>query len=218
MNQKIKISEGIKYVIIGLALLVFLMIWPTNIIHKSPVSKSNENILRISDPISVANNGTQMFIAEGNYLEAVELYVKNDMQGEIITFRVYDGAYKQLWETFVNVDPEAVFPGFLKIKIDMEMQEGLEYYYTVEGLTRDLLLAYEDTAESGSFANGTYLYGGVEQPGINLMIRYHYIENFAWWMVLIFGTLIGALAFGACKLVDRQFEQKWSKKNQWRNQ
>ena len=213
MNQKIKISEGIKYVIIGLALLVFLLIWPANVIHMKNVSKSDENILRISDPISVANNGTQMFIAEGNYLEAVELYVKNDMQGEIITFRVYDGAYQQLWETFVNVDPEAVFPGFLKIKIDMEMQEGLEYYYTVEGLTRDLLLAYEDTAASHSVANGTYLYGGVEQPGINIMIRYHYIENFSWWMVVLFATLLVALAMVACKFTDQMFAKKWSGKN-----
>ena len=91
MNQKIKISEGIKYVIIGLALLVFMMIWPTNIIHKMEVSKSKEEILQVSDPISVENNGTQMFIAEGNYLDSVELYIANDMAGEIITFRVYDG-------------------------------------------------------------------------------------------------------------------------------
>ena len=180
MNQKIKISEGIKYVIIGLALLVFMMIWPTNIIHKMEVSKSKEEILQVSDPISVENNGTQMFIAEGNYLDSVELYIANDMAGEIITFRVYDGDYKQLWETFINVDPEEVFPSFLKIKIDMEMQEGWAYYYTVEGLTTDLELYYEDTATSETIANGTFLYGGEEMPGINLIIRYHYTENFVW--------------------------------------
>ena len=123
MNQKIKISEGIKYGIIGLALLVFMMIWPTHIIHKTEVSKSKEENLQVSDPISVENNGTQMFVAEGNYLDAVELYIANDMASEIITFRVYDGDYKQLWETFVNVDPEATFPSFLKIKIDMEVEE-----------------------------------------------------------------------------------------------
>lgn len=208
MNQKIKISEGIKYGIIGLALLVFVMIWPTNIIHKTEISKSKEEILQVSDPISVENNGTQMFVAEGNYLDAVELYIANDMAGEIITFRVYDGDYKQLWETFVNVDPEEMFPGFLKIKIDMEVEEGWAYYYTVEGLTTDLELYYEDTATSESVANGTYLYGGEEMPGINLMIRYYYTENFVWWMVLLFAAILAALAKGGCILVDRLFAER----------
>ena len=142
MNQKIKVSQGIKYVIIGLAILIFLLIWPMDVIHKTEVSKSDEVILSQSDPISVENNGTQMFIAEGNYLEAVELYVANDMRAQIITFRIYDGAYQQLWETFYTVDSEEEFPGFLKIPVEMEMQEGWEYYYTVEGLTSDLLLYF----------------------------------------------------------------------------
>ncbi|MBR5597778.1 MAG: hypothetical protein IKW30_10280 [Lachnospiraceae bacterium] len=213
MNQKIKISEGIKYSIVGLALLVFLMIWPTNIIHKTEVSKSCEKILQVSDPISVENNGTQMFVAEGNYLDAVELYINNDMAGEIITFRVYDGDYKQLWETFVNVDPETEFPGFLKIKIEMEVEEGWAYYYTVEGLTTDLELYYEDTATSESVANGTLLYGGEEMPGINLIIRYHYTENFAWWMILIFGAFLAIIAKAGCIFVDRLFDKQDSKKN-----
>ena len=213
MNQKIKISQGIKYVIMGLALLVFLMIWPTNVIHKSEVSKSDEVILSTSDPISVENNGTQMFIAEGNYLKSVELFVANDMRSETITFRVYDGAYQQLWETFYVVDPETEFPGFVKIDIDMEMQEGWEYYYTVEGLTSDLELYYEDTNASTSFANGTFLYGGEEMPGINLIIRYVYTENYAWWMVLIFAALLMLLTKAACVLVDKVFDKKLSDSN-----
>ena len=65
MNQKIKLSQGIKYAITGFALLIFLMIWPLGILQKTEVSKSNEVQLQESGPISVANNGTQMFVAEG---------------------------------------------------------------------------------------------------------------------------------------------------------
>ena len=213
MNQKIKINQGIKYTIMGLAVLIFLMIWPLDVIHKTEVSKSDEVILRTSDPISVENNGTQMFIAEGTYLDAVELYVANDMRAEIITFRIYDGAYQQLWETFYVVDPETEFPGFVKIDIDMEMQEGWEYYYTVEGLTSDLLLYYEDTNASTSFANGTFLYGGEEMPGINLIIRYVYTESFVWWMAVVFAMLMFAIAKAVCVLVDRCFEKKFAALN-----
>ena len=213
MNRKIKISQAVQYVIMGLALLVFLLIWPLGVIHKTDISKSGEEILKESDPISVANNGTQMFIAEGTYLKAVDLYVANDMQGEIITFRVYDGAYKQLWETFYTVDEKEVFPGFIRIDIEMEMEEGWEYYYTVEGLTKDLVLYYEDTNASTSFANGTYFYSGDMMPGINLVIRYIYTESFAWWITVLAAVVLGIIAKAGCICTQRLFAYKYAEKN-----
>ena len=213
MNQKIRISQGIQYIIIGIAVIVFCMIWPLGILQKTEVSKSDEVQLEESGPISVANNGTQMFIAEGKNLKAVDLYVLNDMQSETITFRVYDGAYKQLWETFYVVEEDAEFPGFIHIPIDMEMEEGWEYYYTVEGLTKDLYLAYEDTNASTSFANGTLLYGGNELPGVNIIIRYIYNEPFSWWVTAIFGVILFALAKAGCVAVDKLFSQKLKDRN-----
>lgn len=213
MNQKIRLSKGIQYIIIGIAVTAFLLIWPLGVIQKTEVSKSNEVQLQESGPISVLNNGTQMFIAEGENLKAVDLYVLNDMQSETITFRLYDGEYKQLWETFYVVDEDTEFPGFLHIPIDMETEEGWAYYYTVEGLTRDLYLAYEDTATSGSLANGTLLYGGYEMQGINIIIRYIYNEPFSWWMTAVFGAVLAALAKAGCVVTDKLFSQKFKEKN-----
>lgn len=213
MNQKIRLSQGIQYIIIGIAVAAFLMIWPLGVIQKTEVSKSNEVQLQESGPISVLNNGTQMFVAEGTNLKAVDLYVLNDMQSETITFRLYDGEYKQLWETFYVVEEDAQFPGFIHIPIDMEMEEGWAYYYTVEGLTKDLYLAYEDTASSNSLANGTLLYGGYEMQGINIIIRYIYNEPFSWWMTSIFGAILFAFAKVGCIATDKLFSQKLKDRN-----
>ncbi len=213
MNQKIRLSEGIKYIIIGIAVIAFLLVWPLGMIQKTDISKSDEVQLEESGPISVANNGTQMFLAEGTNLKAVDLYVLNDMQSQTITFRVYDGAYKQLWETFYVVEEDAEFPGFIHIPIDMEMEEGWEYYYTVEGLTKDLYLAYEDTASSNSFANGTLLYGGNELPGKNIIIRYIYNEPFSLCMTVIFGVILFAFAKTGYAITDKLFSKKWKAKN-----
>lgn len=213
MNQKIRLSQGIQYIIIGIAVIAFLMIWPLGVIQKTEVSKSNEVQLQESGPISVLNNGTQMFVAEGTNLKAVDLYVLNDMQSETITFRLYDGEYKQLWETFYVVEEDAQFPGFIHIPIDMETEEGWAYYYTVEGLTKDLYLAYEDTATSNSLANGTLLYGGYEMQGINIIIRYIYNEPFSWWVTAIFGVVLFAVAKIGCVVTDKLFSQKLKNKN-----
>lgn len=213
MNQKIKLSQGIQSVIIGIAVIAFLLIWPLGVFQKIDVSKSNEVQLQESGPISVLHNGTQMFVAEGKNLKAVDLYVLNDMQSETITFRLYDGEYKQLWETFYVVEADAQFPGFIHIPIDMETEEGFAYYYTVEGLTKDLYLAYEDTTASGSLANGSLLYGGYEMSGINIIIRYIYNEPFSFWVTAVFGALLFGLAKAGCVGIDRLFSTKWKEKN-----
>ena len=215
MNQKITLSKGIQYIIIGLAILVFCFIWPLGVIQKTEVSKSDEVQVKESGPISVANNGTQMFVAEGNNLKAVDLYVLNDMQSETITFRVYDGAYKQLWETFYVVEEDAQFPGFIHIPIDMETEEGKEHYFTVEGLTKDLYLALEDTNASASLINGTLIYGGYQMRDVNVIIRYIYNAPFSWWVTAIFGAVLLTLAKAGCVVVDKLFSGngKWKEKN-----
>ena len=53
MNQSVKLSKAISYIVLICAALVFLAIWPLGIIHQTYVSKSNELIAMESDPVSV---------------------------------------------------------------------------------------------------------------------------------------------------------------------
>lgn len=214
MNQKIKLSQGIKYVIIGFALLLFFMIWPLGIIEKHPVSKSNEIQMGESGPISVANNATQLFLAEGKELKAIELYVLNEMKSETISLRIYDGGYNQLWETFYVVRKSTKNPGFLRVPVGINLGEGTLYYYTVEGLTQDLYLAYEETATSDSVANGGLSYGGVPVPDRNIISRYIYEEPFQGWMIPGIGVLLFAVAFIGCKITDVLLGKKYKNRNQ----
>lgn len=211
MNQKIKLSQGIKYGIIGLTLLLIWMISNFEVLQNESVSKSREIQIGESGPVSVANNGIQMFLAEGKELKAIELYVLNDMQTETMTLRIHDSNYQQLWETFHVVKRSAQTPGFVRIPVNMELEEGKFYFYTVEGLTTDLYLAYEDTESSDSIANGTFLYGGKEIPGCNIITRYVYKAQPAPWMIL--GSKI-ALCMGAavlCFAADKLFKEKLKK-------
>lgn len=208
MNQKIKLSRGIYYVIISLAALFFISIWPLGILQNQNVSKSDEVELRESDPITVEKNGTQMFIAEGSYLKSVDLLVKNDMSSQIITFRIYDSGYTQLWETFHVVGEKEKFPGFVHIPIGLETQKDWEYYYTVEGLTAPLILSYEDTNASTSFANGTHIYGGEKRMGVNPIIRYTYREAPTWWMILLVAVLLVGVVKGSEVILSRYFQKQ----------
>lgn len=214
MNQKIKLSQAILYVIISLSVILFVSIWPLGIINNKNISKSEEIELRESEPITVEKNGTQMFIAEGSYLDSVDLLVKNDMTGQIITFRLYDSGYTQLWETFHVVGEKEKFPGFIHIPVGLETQKDWEYYYTVEGLTAPLILSYEDTESSSSYANGTHIYGGEKRMGVNPIIRYIYKESPTWWMVLLMGAILAILCKVSAVFLTKYFKnqgKKWEK-------
>lgn len=212
MNQSIRLSKAIKILIIILAALLFVAIWPANIIQQTYVSKSNEIMAMESDPVSVQNNVTQMFVGEGGELSAVDLYVCNDMRGETITFRLYDARYNEIFNTFHLVKDNQEFPGFVHIPVGYDLIKDQEYYFTLEGLTADMIVAYEDRETSTSIVNGFMSYGGIEIQRFNVIIRYEYSNPFAWWQVLILGVAIAAAASALIWSVSRLFEKKLTDK------
>ena len=212
MNQSVRLSRAIKILIIICAALVFVAIWPANIIQQTYVSKSNEIIAMESDPVSVERNVTQMFVGEGGELSAVDLYVCNDMRGETITFRLYDAGYNEIFNSFHVVKDKQEFPGFVHIPVGYDLIKDQEYYFTLEGLSADMIVAYEDRETSTSIVNGFMSYGGIEIQRYNVIIRYEYSNPFVWWQVLLFGVAIVAAASALVWGVSRLFEKKLTDK------
>ena len=208
MNQSVKLSKAISYVVIACAVLLFLVIWPAGILHQTYVSKSNEIIAMESDPVNVERNVTQMFVGEEGELGAVDLYVCNDMRGETITFRLYDASYTELFNTFYVVKDSQQFPGFVHIPVGYDLIKDQEYYFTIEGLSADMTVAYEARETSTSIVNGFMSYGGIELQRYNVVIRYEYSNPFAWWQVLLFGAAIAVVAAGLLWLIKKVFTQK----------
>lgn len=208
MNQSIKLSKAISYVIIALAVVLFVAIWPGEFIQQKYVSKSNEIIAMESDPVNVERNVTQMFVGEGGELSAVDLYVCNDMRGETITFRLYDATYTEIFNTFYVVKDNQEFPGFVHIPVGYDLVKDQEYYFTLEGLTADMTVAYEERETSTSIVNGFMSYAGIEIQRYNVVIRYEYSNPFAWWQVLLLGVVIAAVAAGLCVAARKLFAKK----------
>lgn len=208
MNQKVTLSKAISYVVIILAALLFLAIWPVSIFQKTYVSKSNEIMAMESDPVNVEHNVTQMFVGEGGELSAVDLYVCNDMRGETITFRLYDSSYTEIYNKFHVVKEKQEFPGFVHIPIGYDLIKDQEYYFTLEGLSADMTVAYEERETSTSIVNGFMSYAGIEIPRYNVIIRYEYKNPFVWWQVLWFGVGILAVTAGILLAVKWIFTKK----------
>lgn len=213
MNQSVKLSKAISYVIAIVALLLFAAIWPGEVFQQKYVCKSNEIIAMESDPVNVEHNVTQMFVGEGGELSAVDLYVCNDMRGETITFRLYDASYTEIFNTFFVVKDNQEFPGFVHIPVGYDLQKDQEYYFTLEGLTADMTVAYEDRESSTSIVNGFMSYAGIEIQRYNVIIRYEYSNPFVWWQVLLFVIGIAAVAAGSIYCVNTLFAKKFKDKD-----
>lgn len=213
MNQSVKLSKAISYVIAIVAVLLFAAIWPGKVFQQKYVSKSNEIIAMESDPVNVEHNVTQMFVGEGGELSAVDLYVCNDMRGETITFRLYDASYTEIFNTFFVVKDNQEFPGFVHIPVGYDLQKDQEYYFTLEGLTADMTVAYEDRKSSTSIVNGFMSYAGIEIQSFNVIIRYEYSNPFVWWQVLLFAVGITAVAAGLIYCVNTLFAKKFTDKD-----
>lgn len=208
MKQMVSRNKAISYIIIVISVLLFLAVWPTKLLRYNVTAKSDEVIARESDPISVDYNLTQMFDGIGGRLESVDLYVLNDMAGQIITFRLYDQEHKQVYEQFYTVDEEFIAPGFVHIPIRYSLIDKNEYSFIVEGLTQDLYLAYEDRATTTSPVNFYMAYGGAEVPEYDVIIRYNVSKPFGTvgifvWLIVL-GIISVAAFFVAGKIKDKE--------------
>lgn len=208
MIQKMSRNKAILYLVAILAVIVMIAIWPLGLIRTSYTAKSDENIARESDPISVEYNMTQMFYGTEGELKSVDLYVCNDMAGQIITFRLYDYNHEQIYEQFYTVPQDFIAPGFVNIPVRFDMEQDVEYSFIIEGLTQELYAAYEDRNETTSPANYFMAYGGAIVEDYDLVVRYNYSSPFSTvavvisWILLI--ILVGALSVILKKAKDNE--------------
>lgn len=171
MNKTVKISRMIQYTIALIAALIILITGPLGLIKHHLTIKSTEVTLEMTDPVSVENPAMQMFIPQCEEIERLSVYVCSENVNTVLQIRVKDAAMSDLRIVEADIS-DMQGPGFVTFDIALDVEIGKEYYYTVESLGEEVLLALEDTAESGVTTNGIYFYSGMEFPGVNLITRY----------------------------------------------
>lgn len=171
MNKTIKKSRMLQYIIAVVAAFVILITGPLGLIKHHLTLKSTEITAEMTDPVSVEHPAMQMFIPQCEVIERLSIYVCSENANTVLQVRIKDASMNDLKVVdadLTNMDGA----GFVTFDIDLDAEIGKEYYYTVESLGEEVLLALEDTADSGVTTNGTYFYDGMEFPGVNLITRY----------------------------------------------
>ena len=142
MNKVIKKSRMIQYMIAFTAVLVILITGPLGLVKHHLTLKSTEIVAGMTEPVSVDKPVMQMFVPQCEEIENLQIYVCSENINTILQLRVKDAAFQDLRvvKTDISNRQEA---GFVSFRIDLPVQIGQEYYYTVESLGEEALLGLD---------------------------------------------------------------------------
>ncbi len=211
MNKTIKMSRMIQYIIGFAAAFIILITGPLGLIKHHLTIKSTEVVLEMTDPVSVDNAVMQMFVPQFEGIEGISVYVCTENANTVLQLRVFDAAMNELAMVQQDISNRQE-AGFVDFPLDLNLQIGQTYYYSVESLGEEVLLGLEDTLASGITTNATYLYGGMEFPGRNVIARYDVVASLSEKRELFYCVGTALLATLLIGFVQWFFKKKGNEK------
>lgn len=174
--------NAITAVLLILAMLWILTVYPLRLYKRDIVFKGPEEITEISDYITRNYDVGTVFTASYAHLESITIYIE-EMKGHDFQCRLFgtkeDGTVYLAAEEFVNPDKSRL-PGYVTVTLDVDLEPGKDYtyiFYSEHGWARaglsqleqlrsregtDAPLVryafYHDTTEEGKCLTGDYIY------------------------------------------------------------
>lgn len=174
MNKVINSRQAICGTVWIICFCIILALWPLRLVTEKVVSGSNRQMSMQSEAITEEYVVEQMFVAQYDHLESVRIFLLNESAGEEFNFVLRDASRNILMQQVISTDDMKEMPGFCTVRVNQETEVGREYYYSIQGISTDFYVAYEDTETSGTIYNGTLYYGNVEDTEHNIISEYEY--------------------------------------------
>lgn len=174
MNKVINSRQAICGTVWIICFCIIIALWPLRLITEKVVSGSNRQMSMQSEAITEEYVVEQMFVAQYDHLESIRVFFLNESAGEEFNFVLRDASRNILMQQVISTDDMKEMPGFCTIRVNQETEVGREYYYTIQGISTNFYVAYEDTETSGTIYNGTLYYGNVEDTEHNIITEYEY--------------------------------------------
>lgn len=180
MNRKIKKSRAIEYIILCYAAVLMLLAGPMGLLDKTRVESGNESAAGVTEAVGSNERIQQVFIGDGGYLEKIGVYSPQDLRRQVMTFTVYDELGEVVFSR--NVAPERYeVPGFFLVPVEFQTEAGRAYVWQISHPETDVVLGWQNTAESGSTVYGNYYYMSEDEQihemvGQNIPMRLYYAD------------------------------------------
>ena len=197
MRKIIYKSKAIETVILILALVVLVSLWPVRLFHETvsfsipPVSGA------MTEVVDGERTVLQSFVAQYDHLADVKFYVREGSAGESFFVRLFNEGQVMIAEEEVLIEKDKL-PGYVSVLMDVDTEVGKVYHLSVQGEESEVFLALETISVADVPFAGTLYYADSSMDGMNLAVDYDYSVPLRKGKVVLFG---GATALLAASLI-----------------
>ncbi len=200
MDKYIYKSQVITYSIVLAAILVIFGVWPFGFIHKSHVAESIPTEITASEPATEESVISQVFVADGNRLEHLDVLLVNESEDADVTelgqldLAIYDGEFNRLYHKVFTPKKNDVTDGYIRIRTSLGLDRGMPYIFSLYGTETGVRVGLEDHYSTSNLSLFTVNFAGNEDPDHNVCSKLKFSTHFAWWQTIIIELLILIIA------------------------
>lgn len=206
MRKIISKSTGIKAVVLILAFIGILLIWPFRVFTTVMETSAGGTIVGETDRIFFDNdNLMQEFVTQYDRLSSVDVYVTKVEGGRYISCRLYDENGMVRLRVFVDTDGLQI-PGYVNIPMEADVEVGKNYALKFQSCRSRYYLAVEDVPPDSAYVgNLSQEYVNIE--GRHLAAKYNYRLPLNKGKSLAIIAVIAAIAGILCLATDLFFKK-----------
>lgn len=175
MNRIIDKRQALCGTVWIVIICVVVSLWPLRLVKETVTSRSDEQVVMESEPVSGGSAIHQMFVAQFDKLQSIDVYLTEGAIGEDINFVLYDGAMNIIMQQVISTKDMKEIPGYCKVQINMDLEVGKEYYFLLQNMEMEFRVGYADTAASNNPYIGPLFYSEMGDTEHCMIAAYNYV-------------------------------------------
>lgn len=175
MNRIINKRQALCGTVWIIVICVVLSLWPLRLVKETVSSKSDEQVVMESETISGGSAIHQMFIAQFDRLQSIDVFLTSAEIGKEFNFVLYDGAMNIIMQQVISTKDMDEVPGYCTVQINLDLEVGKEYYFLLQNMEMEFRVGYADTAASPNPYIGPLFYSEIGDTDHCMIASYHYV-------------------------------------------
>lgn len=175
MNRIINKRQAVCGTVWVIVICIIVSLWPLRLVRETVTSRSDEQVVMESEPVSGGSAIHQMFVAQFDKLQSIDVYLTEGAIGEEFNFVLYDGAMNIIMQQVISTKDMKEIPGYCKVQINMDLEVGKEYYFLLQNMEMEFRVGYADTAASNNPYIGPLFYSEMGDTEHCMIAAYNYV-------------------------------------------
>lgn len=175
MNRVINKRQAVCGTVWVIVICVVLSLWPLRLVRETVSSRSDEQVVMESETVSGGSAIHQMFIAQFDKLQSIDVYLTSAEIGKDFNFVLYDGAMNIIMQQVISTKDMEAVPGYCTVQINLDLELGKEYYFLLQNMEMEFRVGYADTAASANPYIGPLFYSEIGDTEHCMIASYNYV-------------------------------------------